>query len=70
MGEQPMAGVVANAKDLSFRAQAALLRVVEDIAFKAAARDETEAERGQLALEMRRIGDAELDLGFNGHHED
>jgi hypothetical protein len=70
MGKQPMAGVVANAKDLSFRAQAALQRVVEDIAFKAAARDETEAERGQLALEIHRIGDAELDLGFNGHRKD
>ena len=62
-----MAGVTADAQNLSPRAQLPIGRVVENIALEAAGGLQFEAGRLEPLLEPSQVGYAELDLGLNGH---
>ena len=68
VGEDPAAGVVADAENFAPGAERAPGSVVEGVALKAAAGDAAKAERGQLRFKMRRISDAKLDLCFDSAH--
>ena len=68
VGEQPAAGVVADADEFALDAELAVGCVVKGVALKAARGDETKADGGEAGFERRCVRDAELDLGFDSAH--
>jgi len=65
--EGPAARVVADAEDFGTRAQLAIGRVVEYVAFEAARSLQAKAGGLEPLRKYGRIGEAEFDLGFDGH---
>jgi len=68
VGEEPLAGVVADAENFSLCAEGAVWCVVEGVGFEAARGDEVEAGGGELSGECVRVRDAELDFCFDRAH--
>jgi len=67
VSESPMTRVTANAKDFGAGAHLAIRRVVKSVAFEAARSFEAKAGGFEPLGEGGEIGNAEFDLGFDGH---
>jgi len=69
MGQNPAAGIAADAQNLSAGAHAAVGGVIEHIAFKAARGTQTEAGLLKTPGQVLEIVDAEFDFGFDRHRK-
>jgi len=69
VGQRPSARVIADAQNLSARAQPAVGRVIEDVALKAARCLHAKAGGLKALGEARRVGNAEFDFGFDRHRQ-
>ena len=67
MSEDPAVAVFADAEDGGLRAEAAVGRVVEDVALEGARSFLVEAGGAEAADEGLGIGDGEFDFDFQGH---